>query len=116
MSDIVTNIDFSDASFKFCEISEASPSGRTLTAYLTSWDDKIIKIEFHNTLQFSYKIGSVIKNLQVKDKPVLLNEALLLHYEIVPTNHNFKEFALIDIEDFPFFEVVAKDVQVTKSS
>lgn len=49
-------IGFADAQYRCFQITESD----RLTVFLTSWDEREIKIEFFNTLRFSYVIGAII--------------------------------------------------------
>jgi hypothetical protein len=105
------HIDFADSEYKSLFMSEDA----TLTVCLKSWDTKILKIIFSNTIQFSYKLESTTKQLYelTGDFP-FLNEALLQEYGYIPSQHPYKFFQLEDIDNFPFIQVVAESVTVVK--
>lgn len=103
-------IDFADSNYKSLHMENSN-----LTVHLDAWDGKIIKILFINTIQFMYKLESTPKKLyEVLDSNNFLNEALLQEYGYIPTAYTFKLFQLEDIDNFPFLQVVAEDVKVTK--
>ena len=101
---VFLDIDFHDATYRSCEMSK-----NNLSVYLNSWDDKLLKITFLNAIQFSYKLGDVVEGVfkQTGESP-FLDEALSLLYEEIPPKHPFKLFQIVDIYEFPFFEVVAE--------
>ena len=108
----VTNIDFADSEFKSYEM-----SGETLTLKLISWDEKLLKIVFLNCIQFSFKLGDFIADLyEIEEEISFLKEALSRYYVEIENEHPFKLFQLYDIQDFPFIEVVAESVKVTKEN
>lgn len=103
-------IDFADSSYRSCEM-----SNNTLFVFLNSWDDKIIKITFNNSIEFIYKIGSFVAGFyELEDWP-LLNEILSKYYKNLPEKHPFKVFVIKDIEDCDFITVVAEHANVIKS-
>lgn len=106
---IKTNIDFSDATYISCNAENGN-----LTVYLNSWDDKKIKIEFTNAIQFIYKNGGFVSGLFETKNSTYLQNSLSFYYEKIPQNQPFKSFVISDIDDFPLFEVIAEKVIVTK--
>ena len=109
MKEIVLNLDFADGTYKSCEM-----PGEDLIVLINSWDDRIIKVTFHNTIGFIYKIGSFVSGLYEITNDPFQKEVLALYYENTPNNHPFKTFAIRDIEDSNFFEVVAERVSAIK--
>ncbi|WP_068468620.1 hypothetical protein [Candidatus Protochlamydia phocaeensis] len=108
---IAEHIDFADSEYRSLYMSEDA----TLTVYLKSWDAKILKIIFSNTIQFSYKLESVTKQLyELPNGSSFLNEALLQAYGYMPSSYPYKLFHLEDIDNFPFIQVVAESVTVIK--
>lgn len=104
-------INFADSDFKSFEMM----NDYILIINLISWDNKEIKITFENCIQFSYKLHYHIANIfQVVEPSNFLNEALSENYEKIPNDHPFKLFQLEDLNDFPFIQVVAESVQVSK--
>ena len=86
---------------------------QTFTLIIDSQEEKSMRIVFFNPIQFSYNIGNIIQDLyQLTDDPPFLRKAMSLIYEKIPDVHPFKLFQLIDINDFPFIEIVAESVQV----
>ena len=91
-------------------------SEKTLIVFIDSWDDKVIKITFHNPIGFIYKAGSFVFGLyEIISENDFMKEVLTLHYQNIPDLHPFKTFAIMDIEDLVFFEIVAENVSVIKS-
>ena len=108
---VIPDFDFADSKYKSFSISEEG----TLTINMQSWQEDPFKIVFLNVIQFTYKIGSVPKDLfESLESSLFLNEALSLEYENIPSNHPFKHFQLEDIYDFAFIEVVAESVRLIK--
>ncbi len=107
---LFTDIDFADSEYRSCEMEDTD-----FTVYLNSWDGKTIRIIFHNTIQFSYKIYAVVSYVcEITEKNSVLDEALALRYEKIPNDHPYKLFQIIDIDDVPFIEVVAEGAQAFK--
>ncbi len=105
-------ISFADAEFESFQMYDRE---NILLIYLTSWDERELRIVFSNPIQFSYKLGDVISVFyEIQEDSTFLNEALLNHYEKIPPSHPFKLFQIWDIKDFPFINVVAESVKVTK--
>jgi hypothetical protein len=106
----ISSVDFADSSYKFLEADNDN-----LIVYLESWDAKLIKIQFVGILEFVFQSGSFISGLQEMDsEDEFLRNALARNYDIIPAEHPFKKYAIIDIEDFNVVEVVAEQVMVTK--
>ncbi len=102
---------FADAEYECLELCKND----TLTVYISSWEEKILKLIFTDTVQFFYSQGDVIKNVfQIVDDTILLKEALSRRYIKIPENHPYKLFQIEDIYDFPFIQVVAESVNVVK--
>ncbi len=112
MKKIAPNIGFDDATFKSCEI-----SNNALIVYITSWNEKSIKLIFFNTIQFIYKLHSDVSGVYEKNEQnEFIKNALEIYYVKVPENHPFKLYAIMDIEDNCFLEVVAESVEIYKES
>lgn len=105
------NVSFADAEFCYFQISE----NYDLTIYVTSWDEKEIKIEFFDVLSLSFLRGSIIDNLFEIANSQYLEDSIKRHYKEKPLNPRFKHYQLIDIDDLPFIEVVAERAQVVKT-
>lgn len=83
--------------------------------YLNYCNGKILRLIFFNVIQFSYKLGSSVSHIyEITAKNPILDEALSFWYVKVPSDHPYKLFQIIDIEDFPFIEVVAERAEVVK--
>lgn len=109
---IDSEIDFADSEYKSFNMSE----NYILTINMNNWQEKSFKIIFVNTIQFVYKLGDIPKGVfeLSNDDSSFFNEALLLEYGYMPSQHPFKLFQLEDIDDFPFIQVVAESVTVVK--
>lgn len=105
------NIDFPDSeleSFKFYD-------ENLLEISLNSWNAKIITLKFTDVIHFTYKLGFQVSNFyEILNDSALVKEALLRNYEKIPIDHPYKLFQLEDIDDFPFIQVVAESVIVSK--
>jgi len=110
MREISSDIDLADSSYQSCEMRQ-----RDLIVSINSWDEKTIKVKFHNTIGFTCKTGSFISGIyESENESLLLEEALELYYEKAPKPHQFKVYSIIDIEESKLFEVIAEEVFVTK--
>lgn len=99
---------FPDSEFKDLWLSENS----ILTVNFKTWNAKLLKIEFPNTIQFFYRLESVPKNLCQVATSRFLDEALIAEYGHIPSKYPFKHFKFKDIDNFPFLEVVAETVNI----
>ncbi len=100
-------LDFADSSYERLEM-----NGKTLTVYLTSWDAKTLRIVFFHPIRLSYNTGSFPENIfEIQGGSPFLQDTITAYYEKIPQNHPFKHFQIIDIEDFPFIEIVAEGAQ-----
>lgn len=106
-----SDIDFADSHYKATKYENSN-----LTVKIISWDEKIISIIFFNVIKFIYKDGSIIDSVyEDVTENSFLSEALALYYNnLIPEHHLFKRFIIIDIEDYPIFEVVAEKISISK--
>ena len=100
--------DFNDSSFKRFEFRSSM-----LTLWVELWDEKMVKIQYHDVLFFSIDGGDanaipyVIENTDIfcdyASKIMLpeseLNKSKLYHIE--------------DVYDNPYIKVIAKDIEIT---
>lgn len=93
------------------------PEENTLIIYLTSWNEKELRIIFLELLQFCYKQGSIISNFyEIKENTPFFKEALSHQYVKLSPDQPYKLFQIWDIDDFPFIEVVARVASITKGN
>ena len=102
-------IDFADSRYQSLKYSE-----NTLTVFLEGWDESIIQLRFVNPIEISYKIGDLGATIYETHEGQILKHALSQYYENIPQNCPFKLFQIMDIQDFPFIEIVAESVTATK--
>ena len=111
MKELCENINFSDAEYLSCETKDGN-----LIIFLNSWNDKLIKLEFTDAIQFCYKLGDGVsgigEHLIITD---FLKDALGRCYSKIPEMFPYKHFAVKDIQGFPFFEVIATGIVGAKS-
>jgi hypothetical protein len=108
---IAQEIDFTIAQVESFCMSENS----ILTINFNLQRGKLLKIIFSHAIQFSYKLGNIIKNIyEIPNHSSFLEEALSEYYVSIPTNHPFKLFHIEDMDDLPLIEVVAESVYVMK--
>jgi hypothetical protein len=108
---VAKNISFADARL----ISFERLQSRDLNFYISSWEEKIIKVAFKNAIHFSYNLGSIIHGLyELLESSSVLDAALNRKFEKIPLHHTFKHFQIEDIDEFAFIEVVAEAVIVEK--
>jgi hypothetical protein len=107
--EISLHIDFKDSSFRSCEIKDDK-----LIIYLNSWNDKTLKLVFLELVQVIYKSGDFIEGVYEKLNKTELDEILQRYCGKTPEQHEFKIFQILDIYDFPLFEIVAKEMKVIK--
>src|SRR5579862_2779500 len=97
MKEALPNIDFADSSFN----------------YFKSWDCKEIEIKFSNIIRLKYEIGDFISNVyELSDddcRKYLINESERLGSE----TSSYKLFQILDIYDFPVFEVIAEKINAS---
>ena len=81
------------------------------TTRLKAWDEKIIIITFVDCIQFSYKLGDGISGFYINDsKSEFLDAALSRNYSVIPDQIIYKHYMILDINDFPFLEIVATNI------
>lgn len=110
MEKIETEFSLTDAEY------EAFSTDRgDLTILLKSWDDAAIQINFTAVIRFSYKLGDTVSGL-FKDAMgnEFLKEAIARCYSVVPEKHPYTYFSLVDIQNFPFLEIVAENFTICK--
>ena len=106
------NIDLADAEYRAFEM-----KNKILTIYFSSWDACIIRMVFSNPIQFFYKLGDIVSDAyEILDNSPTLNASLSLKYEKIPSNHPFKLYQIVDIQDFPFIEVIAEKTTLFKDN
>lgn len=106
MKEAAENYSFADAELLDWKWEDGNCSTR-----LKAWDEKIIKMTFIDCIQFSYKLGDGISGFYVNDSNSdFLDSALSRNYKVVPSEINYRHYMLVDIDDFPFFELVATNV------
>lgn len=111
---VFDHIDFADSEFSNFELLQNIDA---LKIRLISWDERELILFFQNPIQFVFKQGDVVSNLyECMQNTPFLQEALSINYTKLPTEHPFKLFQLYDIDDFPFIEVVAESVRITKGT
>lgn len=106
------NYSFADAELLYCNWDDGN-----FTIRLKSWDEKVIEIKFIDCIQFSYKLGDGISGFYINDsKSEFLDAALSRNYSVIPDQIIYKHYMILDIDDFPFFELVATNILVEKKS
>jgi hypothetical protein len=107
----VPNIDFSDAEFRSFNLSEDN----VLYIYLTSWDEKLLTITFFRPIYFLYQLGHGISNIySINENSKLIQDAMNKYYVKTPQKYLFKLYEIIDLDDFPFIQIVAESIEVNK--
>lgn len=105
-------IGFADSEFESFQMNDRQ---KNLKIFLTSWDERELCLIFSNPIHFSYTIEDGISELyEIQNKSELLDQVLAQYSDKIDT-HQFKLFQLWDKNDFPFINVVAESVNVTKS-
>lgn len=103
-------IDFADSEYVSFEMSKSEE----LIIFMKNWQGIPLKLTFKNVIQFFYQLGDFPKDLYELNDSAFLKEALECKYEIIPFPQPFKHYQLEDIDDYPFIQVVAESVLVTK--
>ena len=94
---------------------QMSERENTLILKLISWDEREIFMVFSDPIFFSYKLGDIISDFyEILDHSQSLNVALENKYTKVPANHQYKLIQIHDVKKFPFIEIVAKSISVSK--
>lgn len=103
-------IDFADSEFRSFSMSEED----NLTIYMKNWKEEPFRLFFKHAIQFTYVIGDVPKDLYELSDSSFLKEAIQKRYIKMPLVHPFKHYQMEDIDDFPFIQVIAENVEVFK--
>jgi hypothetical protein len=82
---------------------------------IESWDAQIIEFVFYNFLGFIYRGGTdLIKNFYInKEQDTFFIERLKEKHGIVPNDHPYKFYQLLDLDDKPYFEVISPYYEVS---
>jgi hypothetical protein len=105
-------IGFADSEYRYFQIIEGS---NDLIIFLTSWDEREIKLEFFDVVRFAYVTGEMISEIYEITESSFLDESLDRCYVEKPLNIPYKHYQIEDLDDFPFIEVVAEGVKVVKT-
>lgn len=107
---IDTTLDFADAEFQTFSLAE----NNELTLILKLWNDTFVSLVLTDVLKFNYSKGDIIKDIYENDESQLLNESLLDCFVKIPEHHSFKLYQLVDVQDYPFIEIVASAINVSR--
>lgn len=86
----------------------------TLVVLLQAWNEKTIEFEFSETVSVLEVLAGDIADVTWDDSPSeLLVRALKRVYEKEPSEHPYKVFRFIALDDEPCLEIVAEACTVT---
>lgn len=88
----------------------------SILIFLKSWDEKILKLEFMDSISFIIFDSWDIADIYRLDDSPLLNQALKFVYESMPLQHPYRSFQFIDNDDNVAAEVCCKDLIITIES
>lgn len=107
---------FEDINFADSEYHSLEFEGNNLRLTLIAWDEQKINLIFSDTIQFVYKLGDITQGIvEIFDNKDFLEEGLIRNYEKIPLDHPYHLFQILDIYDYPYIEIVAANVNATKS-
>lgn len=105
-------IDFADSRFE----SLAFTDDEVLNIYVLSWKETMITMKFQETIYFSYNIGDQLFNFyEISGNSPLLEDAVNRYYSDCAIQHSFKLYQFEDIHNFPFIQIIARDMEVLHS-
>ena len=105
-------IDFADSELRSFTMAE----NNNLIIYIDSWDERIIKLSFSNTLSFIYTGGFQITDIyEIMDSPSL-NERIIDYYGKIPDENRYRLFQIENLYTKAFIEVIATELSVVKGS
>lgn len=103
------NIDFADSEFIGFELINS----KNLIVIVKNLEERILKINFNNPIEFIYKLGFQISELcEITDKSKLLEEALSKKYKLPYPENSYREFQFINIYNLPFIQIIADSADV----
>lgn len=110
MEKIDSNIDFEESEYFSCKADH-----KNITVFLSIWnDDKLISITFSEYRQFNYYGGNCIEGVfEIQDKHYL-DYTLARFYSSPMSHYSYRVFAIVDVDGYKIFEVVAKNVIIEK--
>ncbi len=110
MKKIIEHIDFADSAYH-----SIKTDGSKVIVLLTSWDGRMIKLTFSDVIQFVYKLCDGTQEIvESNDQTVFFQEALKKRYGTIPSHHPYLLYQILDLDDYPYIEIVAKRVDAIK--
>ncbi|MGA8165134.1 MAG: hypothetical protein WB791_08950 [Waddliaceae bacterium] len=88
-----------------------------LTVKLQAWDASVIEIYFNNPILFVDRgCGEITMFCEKKSESDLLKNALEENYDkgVVPNNHPYKLYQLLDLDSNSSLEIVCKGVEIQR--
>ncbi|MBN9378033.1 MAG: hypothetical protein BGO14_00925 [Chlamydiales bacterium 38-26] len=85
-----------------------------LIVYLQAWNGNILKVEFKDCIYFSnYQAGDISDICENPSSPSL-QLALDHKYQNIPSDHGYKAYQFLDLDDDPVIEVVSQGIIISK--
>lgn len=99
--------------FADSEIISFQSDKNSLLIFLKSWDEKILKFEFSNSIFFMIYNNWYISDICEMNNPKNMEKALLMVYADPPKLHPYKAFQFIDIDGDIAAEVYCTDLIIS---
>lgn len=106
------NISFADSELHSYEMTFEG----NIIVYISSWDAKKITATFFEPIYFSYSAHGFLAGFYQFKKAPLLEQVITQYYGKKTENNLFKLYQFEDLEDFPFIQIVAKEVRTIKEN
>lgn len=101
-----SNISLADSEY----VSFSMSSDYDLTIHMKSWEEKPFKIIFIKATRFFFSSSDAPKEIYQLSSSSFLENALSRKYIKIPIDHPYSHFQIEDIDEFPFIQVIAKEV------
>ncbi len=102
------NIGFADG-----EIEGYTKEGAQLKVHVRAWNESSIEFVFGDVVRVLDDGAGEISDVCLEiSQTEFMSAALAIEYEQVPSDHPYKEYVFLDIDDVPSLRIVAATVEV----
>lgn len=104
-----------EISFADSEFVSLDTESEILNVIFRSWDNNLIRIQFSDPIGISYTYGDIQISgvFEDTDSDQFYQNALAKFYEKASPQVPYKNFKIMDDDNYPFIQVVALDVRIS---